>query len=231
MAIKIFADCASHEAIKELDASVDGWTSNPTIMHKAGITDYEGWAKDALRLTSKPFSLEVFADDLKEMERQARTISSWSENVYVKIPITTTNGNTCITLIETLLADGIKVNITAVLTTDQLISLKGASDIPTPKIVSVFAGRIADTGVDPVSKVTDSVRGLCHHGQQTEILWASPREVLNIYQAEKAGAHIITCTPDLIKKYRAMKGYNLDQLSRDTVTMFYNDGRAAGFKL
>lgn len=217
--MKIFLDTSDINEIRALKDKVDGFTTNPTLMRKEGVVDYEKFCKEVLaEVGDKPVSFEVFADDFDEMERQARTISGWGENVYVKIPITNTRGESSIELVEGLQRDGIKVNITAVFTYDQLV---GLSDSVTPRIVSIFAGRIADTGIEPQ---------MFRYGL-AEILWASPREVLNIYQAEQAGADIITITPELFRKYEKMKGYDLNQLSLDTVKMFYQDAKESGFKL
>lgn len=225
--IKIFGDGADLESIKRLnnDPQIDGFTTNPSLMAKAGITDYEAFAKEVLKITNKPVSFEVFDDDLKEMGRQAEIISSWGDNVYVKIPITNTKGESSVGLIGELLNKGIKVNATAITAPQQAYSLPVSS---TPMIVSIFAGRIADTGVDPfpiMRELSEKMLG------NVELLWASPREVLNIYQAEQAGCHIITCTPDLIDKYNKLKGKNLVEYSRETVQMFYNDAVKSGFKL
>ena len=190
-------------------------------MRKAGITDYEKFCKEVLSITKKPVSFEVFADEFDEMERQARIISSWGENVYVKIPITNTKGESSVRLINRLTQMGIKINATAVTQRDQYINI-----IPfAPLIVSIFAGRIADTGEEPRYWFIE-------YGLPTaELLWASPREVLNIYQAEQAGADIITVTPELLTKYEKMKGKDLYELSRETVQMFYDDAKESGFVL
>ena len=225
--IKIFADTANIEEIKELEKNtlIKGYTCNPSIMRKAGITDYENFCKDVLSITKKPVSFEVFADEFDEMERQARIISSWSGNVYVKIPITNTKGKSSIVLINKLLSDKIKINITAVFKAHQL---SGLGDTGTPHIISVFAGRIADTGFDPVP-ILHEVK-MKSYGS-AEVLWASPREVFNIYEAEMEGIDIITATPEIIKKYESFKRKDLLEFSLDTVKMFYNDGQAAGYKL
>lgn len=225
--IKIFADTSVIEEIRELDKNplVRGFTTNPTLMRKAGITDYEKFCKEVLSITNKPVSFEVFADEFEEMESQARIISSWGKNVYVKIPVMNTQGRSSIQLINKLLSDKIKVNITAVFKASQL---SGLGDTGTPHIISVFAGRIADTGVNPNSTIYDvKIRA---YGS-AEVLWASPREVLNIYQAEQEGADIITCTPDLIKKYQELKGKDLLEFSLDTVKMFFNDAQSSNYKL
>lgn len=224
--IKIFCDGADLESIKRLndDPRIMGFTTNPSLISKAGITDYEAFAKEVLKITNKPVSFEVFADDLEEMERQARKIASWGDNVYVKIPIMTTKSESTIPIIDRLLNRGIKLNVTAVMTVNQV---DGIDFTETPVIISVFAGRIADTGRDPLV----TIRAIREIFQTEQILWASPREVLNIYQAEQAGCDIITCTPDLIEKYNKLKDKDLEEFSRETVEMFYNDATKSGFKL
>jgi transaldolase len=176
-----------------------------------------------------PISFEVFADDFEEMERQARLITTWGEAVFVKIPITNTKGEPAIPLIRRLSAAGVKLNVTAILTLDQVREVVEALDPATPAIVSVFAGRIADTGVDPVPLMREAA-AICAAKPKAELLWASPRELLNIFQAEECGCRIITVTSELLKKL-AMVGKPLDELSLDTVKMFYNDAAAAGFRL
>ncbi len=230
--IAIYADGADvREMVAARDAGiVKGFTTNPTLMRKVGITDYAAFAKEALAATGDmPISFEVFADEFDEMERQAKLISTWGEPVFVKIPITNTKGESSIPLIQRLSAAGVKLNITAILTLQQVREVVDALDPNTPAIVSVFAGRIADTGVDPVPLMQEAA-GICAAKPKAELLWASPRELLNIFQAEEVGCHIITVTPDLLKKL-SMVGKPLDELSLDTVKMFYNDATAAGFKL
>ncbi len=209
---------------------VKGFTTNPTLMRKSGVTDYAAFARQALDATGgMPISFEVFADEFDEMERQARLIATWGDGVYVKIPITNTAGQSSIPLIARLSAAGVKLNITAILTLDQVREVVDALDAETPAIVSVFAGRIADTGVDPVPLMREAA-SICAAKPKAELLWASPRELLNIFQADEVGCHIITVTSDILKKL-AMVGKPLDELSLDTVKMFYNDAAAAGFKL
>ena len=230
--IAIYADGADvREMVAARDAGVvKGFTTNPTLMRKVGITDYAAFAKEALAATGDmPISFEVFADEFDEMERQAKLISTWGEPVFVKIPITNTKGESSIPLIQRLSAAGVKLNITAILTLQQVREVVDALDPNTPAIVSVFAGRIADTGVDPVPLMKEAAE-ICAAKPKAELLWASPRELLNIFQAEEVGCHIITVTPDLLKKL-SMVGKPLDELSLDTVKMFYNDATAAGFKL
>jgi transaldolase len=209
---------------------VKGFTTNPTLMKKSGVTDYEAFAKEALKAVSgMPISFEVFADDFAEMERQARRICTWGGSVFVKIPITNTKGESAIPLIRRLTSSKIKLNITAILTVQQVKDVVNALDADTPAIVSVFAGRIADTGVDPVPLMKECA-GIVNQKPKAQLLWASPRELLNIFQAEQVGCHIITVTSDILKKL-SMVGKSLDELSLDTVKMFYNDAAAAGFKL
>ena len=223
--IKIFLDSSDINAIREYKDKVQGFTTNPTLMRKAGVTDYEKFCKEVLaEVGNKPVSFEVFADDFDEMERQAKLISSWGDNVYVKIPITNTKGEYSTGLIKKLY--DLKLNITAITELDQVENLKPV--INSNSIISVFAGRIADTGRDPIEYVSKSKKMI---GDLAQILWASPREALNIYQAEAAGADIITCTPELITKYEKFKDMDLDELSLETVKMFYNDGKEAGYKL
>lgn len=230
--IAIYADGADvREMVAARDAGiVKGFTTNPTLMRKVGITDYAAFAKEALAATGDmPISFEVFADEFDEMERQAKLISTWGEPVFVKIPITNTKGESSIPLIRRLSAAGVKLNITAILTLQQVREVVDALDPNTPAIVSVFAGRIADTGVDPVPLMQEAA-AICAAKPKAELLWASPRELLNIFQAEDVGCHIITVTPELLKKL-SMVGKPLDELSLDTVKMFFNDASAAGFKL
>jgi transaldolase len=230
--IKIFADGAEKTSIVELaqKSFIKGFTTNPTLMRKAGVIDYVGFAKDILTvIKEKPISFEVFSDDFLEMERQARIIASWGDNVYVKIPITNTKKESSFDLIKRLSADGIKMNVTAILTVEQVVHILGALDPAVPAVISVFAGRIADTGIDPVPLMTE-VKKLLVNTPTYELLWASPRELYNIYQAEEVGADIITVSPDILKKTEKI-GYSLDELSLDTVKMFYDDGQKVGYTL
>jgi transaldolase len=209
---------------------VKGFTTNPTLMRKSGVTNYEAFARQALEaVAGMPISFEVFADDFAEMERQARLIATWGEAVYVKIPVTNTKGESAADLIRRLSSAGVKLNVTAILTIDQVRTVVEALDRHTPAIVSVFAGRIADTGRDPVPLMREAARIVAAR-PLAELLWASPRELLNIFQAEECGCHIITVTPELLKKL-SMVGKSLDDLSLDTVKMFYNDAAAAGYRL
>jgi len=209
---------------------VKGFTTNPTLMRKSGVTDYQAFAKEALRaVAGMPISFEVFADDFPEMERQALLIAEWGDGVFVKIPITNTKAESAIPLIQRLSAAGVKLNITAILTLQQVNDTVDALDPNVPAIVSVFAGRIADTGRDPVPLMKEAAT-IVGRKPKAQLLWASPRELLNIFHAEECGCHIITVTGDILKKL-AMFGKPLDELSLDTVKMFFNDAAAAGFKL
>jgi transaldolase len=231
--IAIYADGADvRDMVAARDAGiVKGFTTNPTLMRKSGITDYAAFAKEALTATgAMPISFEVFADEFDEMERQAKLIATWGDAVYVKIPITNTRGESAVPLIRRLSAAGVKLNVTAILTLEQVRDVVDALDPDTPAIVSVFAGRIADTGVDPVPLMREAAQ-ICASKPKAELLWASPRELLNIFQADEVGCHIITVTSDILKKYSTMVGKPLDELSLDTVKMFFNDAAAAGFKL
>src|SRR3990167_2304922 len=231
MKIRIYADGADLGTILELNKNpiISGFTTNPTLLRKAGVADYEVFAKSVLSEVGKPISFEVFADEFDEMIRQARIISSWGDSVFVKIPITNTQSQSSMGVVDTLGQEGIKLNITAVTTREQIDEIaETLMYSEAPVIVSIFAGRIADTGVNPVPIIAYARHVL---PARAEVLWASPREVLNIYQAEEAGADIITCTPDLIKKYEQLKGKDLAEFSLDTVKMFFDDGQAAGYKL
>lgn len=231
--IAIYADGADvRDMVAARDAGlIKGFTTNPTLMRKSGITDYQAFAHEVLAATGDmSISFEVFADEFDEMERQARLIATWGNAVYVKIPITNTRGESSVPLIARLSAAGVKLNITAILTLDQVREVVDALDPNTPAIVSVFAGRIADTGVDPVPLMREAAQ-ICAAKPKAELLWASPRELLNIFQADEVGCHIITVTSDILKKFSTMVGKPLDELSLDTVKMFYNDAAAAGFKL
>jgi transaldolase len=232
MNIKVFADGAKLEDMRAAyqGGKVQGFTTNPTLMRQAGITDYETFAKSVLaEIKDMPISFEVFADDFPTMETQAQRINSWAPNVYVKIPVTNTKGESAAPLIRKLSHAGVKLNITALLTLEQVKEVVEATSLDTASVISVFAGRVADTGVDPVPLMQQALE-ICKSRPKAELLWASPREVLNIYQAEQIGCHIITVTPDLIKKL-ALKGKNLNQYSLETVSMFYNDATHAGFSL
>ena len=230
--ISIYADGADvREMIAARDGGiVKGFTTNPTLMRKCGVADYAAFAKEALAATSgMPISFEVFADDFEEMERQARLIATWGEAVFVKIPVTNTKGESAVPLIKRLADAGVKLNVTAILTLEQVRAVVDALNADVPAIVSVFAGRIADTGRDPVPLMREAA-AICAAKPKAELLWASPRELLNIFQAEECGCRIITVTADILKKL-AMVGKPLEELSLDTVKMFFNDASAAGFRL
>jgi transaldolase len=229
---KIFADGADLDGILALaeDPNIAGFTTNPTLMWKAGLTDYSDFAQRLLeRITEHPISFEVFADDADEMRRQARLIASWGDNVYVKIPITTTSGESMAPLVRELSEDGVQVNVTAMFTTAQVELITAAVKDGAPSYLSVFAGRIADAGVDPVPIMARSVE-IMKAAPKAELIWASPREILNVVQADQVGCHIITVTHDLLKKLDSL-GRNLDQFSLETVQMFHRDAIAAGFTL
>jgi transaldolase len=228
--VKIFADGAEKEGILSLyqEPYIKGFTTNPTLMKKAGVTDYVGFAKDILAsIPDKPISFEVFSDEFPEMERQARIIASWAPNVYVKIPIMNTKGESAVPLVAKLSSEGIKLNVTAILTLAQVGEAAEALSGKAPSIVSVFAGRIADTGVDPVPVMRDA-KAIVSAKPSIELLWASPRELYNIYDAEEAGADIITVSHDILKKLGKI-GFDHHELSLETVKMFYDDGQKAGY--
>ena len=230
--VKIFADGADKAGMLEMYEKpfVKGLTTNPTLMKKAGITDYRAFCKDILTsINDKPLSFEVFSDDFSEMERQALEIASWGDNVYVKIPITNTKQETCYALVEKLANQKVKLNVTALMTLDQVRNVVAALDPNIPSYVSVFAGRIADTGYDPVPLMTTAVE-ILKTAPAAELIWASPRELLNIFQADEIGCHVITVTNDILRKL-SLVGYDLNEYSLDTVKMFYADAVAAGFKL
>jgi len=230
--VKLFADGADVVGIQEMvnNPYIAGFTTNPTLMRRAGVTDYKGFAKNVLNIVSdKPVSFEVFADDFLTMERQAMEIASWGRNVNVKIPVTNTKGEFCGPLIKKLSDAGVKLNVTALMTLDQVLRVTDALCSDTPAIVSVFAGRIADTGRDPVPIMAQAVNILAAK-PKLELIWASPRELLNIFQAEGVGCHIITATNDILKKLDFIDK-NLDEFSLETVQMFYNDAKDAGFSI
>lgn len=229
--IKIFADGANVGEMKRVysEGLVKGFTTNPTLMKKDGVTDYVSFAKDLLSvIKDMPVSFEVFSDDFETMEKQARLIGSWGDNVYIKIPVTNTKAEKSNKLIHKLSSDGLKLNITAILTVKQTEEVMEAVSSDTKSIISVFAGRIADTGIDPVP-IMMKCKETVSKNKNAELLWASSRELLNIIQAENCGCDIVTVTNDIIKKL-PMIGKDLDELSLDTVKMFYNDAAAAGYK-
>ena len=236
--IKIFADGASLASMREAarDPRIAGFTTNPTLMRKAGVADYRAFAKEVLaEIRDKPISFEVFADDADGMRRQARELASWGDNVYVKVPVTNTRGTPMTELIRELAAAGVKLNVTAICTLDQVREVAAALAGGAPSVISVFAGRIADTCRDPIPLMREAL-GICRAADRAsgargiELLWASPREVLNIAQAAEIGCDIITVTPDLLAKL-ALHGKELAVFSLETVQMFHRDAEAAGYKL
>jgi transaldolase len=230
--VKLFADGADKAGMLEMYRKpfVKGFTTNPTLMRKAGVSDYRGFAREVLEaIPDRPISFEVFSDDFDEMERQAREIATWGENVYVKIPITNTRREPAYDLVRALSHEGVKVNVTAMITLEQVRAVADAVRGGAPSCVSVFAGRIADTGVDPMPIMAESVRILADV-PGAELIWASPRELLNVFQAEAVGCHIITATNDILKKLDLI-GKDLADYSLDTVKMFFNDAAQAGFTL
>jgi transaldolase len=232
LGVKIFADGADLDGILALanDERISGFTTNPTLMWKAGLTDYRDFAHRLLeRITTHPISFEVFADDVAEIRRQATMIASWGENVYVKIPVTTTSGEPLAPLVRELSEDGVKVNVTAMFTTAQVELLTEAVKDGAPSCLSVFAGRIADAGIDPVPIMARSV-DIMVQAPRAELIWASPREILNVVQADQVGCHIITITRDLLNKLDSL-GKDLEQFSLETVQMFHRDAASAGFSL
>ena len=230
--IKIFADGAKKEDILLMNSLpyINGFTTNPTLMRKAGIHSYEDFSKEILAtVKEKPLSLEVFSDDFNEMEKQARKIYSWGKNVYVKIPITNSMGDSSINLIKKLSYDGIKLNITALFTEQQVQETISALNINTKSIISVFAGRIADTGNDPsvlIRKTLDLIGSNKNH----EVLWASTRQFFSIIEANTIGCHIITVSPDIINKFNLIN-YDLKQYSLDTVKQFYEDAKKSNYHI
>lgn len=230
--VQIFADGADKAGMLDMYARpyVKGFTTNPTLMRKAGVQDYERAAQDILAaIPDKPISFEVFADDFADMERQARRIATWGKHVSVKIPITNTRQESAVPLIQKLSHEGIALNVTALFTLEQVQGVVEAVKGGAPCYVSVFAGRIADTGIDPVPMMAESVKRLAA-APNTQLIWASPRELLNIFQADDIGCQVITVTNDVIKKL-ALVGKDLVTYSLETVKMFYDDGKAAGYKL
>ena len=232
LSIKVYSDGAVLETmLKDLNSGlVSGFTTNPSLMKKAGITSYIGFAKEVLKdIKEFPVSFEVFADDIETMEKEAEKIASLGENVYVKIPVTNSKGESTVDLMKRLAAKGVKINATAIFTLEQVREVVGALKAGTPGIVSVFAGRIADTGVDPVPIMKEAL-SICRQKDGVELLWASPRETYNIYQADELGVDIITCTSDLIQKL-SLNGKDLPEYSLETVQMFLKDSTSLGFKI
>jgi transaldolase len=230
--VKIFADGADKAGMMEMYGNplISGFTTNPTLMKKSNIVDYRGFAKDILAtINDKPISFEVFSDDFDEMERQAGEIASWGDNVYVKIPITNTKGESSKNLVQALSVRGVKQNITAIMTAGQVAHILPALANGPASYVSVFAGRIADAGIDPLP-IMEEVLAMLSPYKQIELIWASPREIFNVVQADAIGCHIITVTNDLLRKLATI-GKGLDEFSLETVKMFYNDAKAAGYSL
>jgi len=230
--VKIFADGANVDAMLRLagDPMIQGFTTNPTLMRQAGVRDYEAFAREVIAaIPNRPISFEVFSDNLEEMRRQALHIASWGMNVNVKVPVTNTKRESVVPLLRELAAEGVKLNVTALMTLVQVQQVAEALADAPASYVSVFAGRIADTGRDPVPLMTAAVEAL-RPSPHLELIWASPRELLNVFQADAIGCHIITVTPDLLKKL-SLVGKDLDEFSLDTVKMFYDDASAAGFTL
>jgi transaldolase len=230
--VKLFQDGADFDQIvvAKKGGLVSGFTTNPTLMRKSGIADYKDFAlKLIAAIPDLPISFEVFSDEFDQMEREAREIASWGGNTYVKIPVTNTKGDSAAPLVRKLSQEGFSLNVTAILALDQVEEIAAAVDPQARTIVSVFAGRVADTGVDPVPLMTKAVK-ILKPLAKAELLWASPREVLNVVQAEQCGCHIITATPDIVAKVPLL-GKDLHQYSLETVKMFHDDARSAGFKL
>ena len=230
--IKIFADGANIESIRILNEqpNIQGFTTNPTLMRQAGIQDYKAFALEVLNVVKdRPVSFEVFADDINEMEAQAIEIATWGKNVNVKIPITNTKGESTNELVRRLSSKGIICNVTAIFTLEQLRGVVDVLDPNTPAILSIFAGRIADTGFDPVPLMREAVN-IAKSKPLSEVLWASPRELLNIFQADEVGCHIITVTHDVLKKLEGV-GKDLTVFSLETVAMFYRDAQSAGYSI
>ena len=230
--VKIFADGADKAGMLQLYTNplIKGMTTNPTLMNKSGIKDYEGFAKDILQtVKDKPISFEVFSDDFTEMRRQALKIAAWQGNVYVKIPVMNPAGAPSYDLIRDLAKAGVQLNVTAILTIEQVRAVAAALNPAVPSVVSVFAGRIADTGCDPAAIMRESLE-ILKPLPKSELLWASVREVLNIFQADAAGCHIITVPPEILKKLPCI-GKDLTAYSLETVQMFYNDAHLAGYRI
>ena len=230
--VKIFADGADLAEITKLAANplIKGFTTNPTLMRKAGVEDYETFAREVLEIiTDRPVSFEVFADDQDGMIRQGRAIATWGDNVNVKIPYTNTKGESMLSVIQELSGAGVQVNVTAMMSAEHVAKTAAVLNPEVPAIASVFAGRVADTGLDPVPVMREAAESLKNR-PKAELLWASPREVLNIFHADEAGCQIITVTHDLLAKL-ANIGKDLDEFSLDTVKMFYNDASAAGYSI
>ena len=232
LSIKIFADGADLVSIEKLNMNKDisGFTTNPSLMKKAGVLDYKKFCQDVLKITKdKPVSFEIFSDDLDEMYDQAKEIASWGKSIFVKIPITNSKGEKTSGLIKKLLEKNIKCNVTAILTIKQVEEIYEISNAKTEVIISIFAGRIADTGINPIPLMSEAIK-ICKDKKNIEILWASTRELINIFQANEINCQIITVPHDILKK-TSLIGKNLDDLSLETVQMFLNDATKAGFKI
>lgn len=232
LSVKVFADGADLAGILELldNPVIKGFTTNPTLMRSAGVADYEAFAKEVLSaVPDKPISFEVFSDDFDEMETQAKRISSWGDEVYVKIPVTDTSGQSTAPLLRRLVADGIKLNVTALMTVAQVEAVVACLAGGPPAFISVFAGRISDAGTDPIPIMQGALQAMSPE-PQIELIWASPREIFNVVQADAIGCHIITVTHELLKKLPGL-GRDLDEFSLDTVRMFHRDASAAGYRL
>lgn len=232
LSIKIFADGADRAGMIDMSARpyISGLTTNPTLMRRAGIADYRAFAREVLsEINHKPVCFEVLADEFAEMERQALEIARWGNNVYVKIPVTNTRRETCHALIKRLADRQVKLNVTAVMTLSQVREIAAALNPATPSFVSVFAGRIADTGVDPLPLMAKALE-ILRSNERAELMWASARELLNIFQADAIGCPVITVTGDIVSRLQRV-GYDLAEYSLETVKMFYDDGQSAGFRL
>jgi transaldolase len=230
--VKIFADGADLDGILELyrNPHIKGFTTNPTLMRKSGISDYGKFARQVLeQIQDRPISFEVFSDEFDEMERQARIISAWGKNVYVKIPVTNTRKESSVRLVQRLASEGIQLNVTALMTPDQVRVISPALSDHVPAYISIFAGRIADTGREPAPLMKEAVEIMAQYPNQ-ELIWASPRELLNIFQADEIGCHVITVTLDILKKLPLL-GKDLIEYSLDTVNMFYSDAQKAKYEL
>lgn len=233
LTVKVFADGADKKGMLELNDNplIQGMTTNPSLMRKAGIADYEAFARDLLQhITIKPISFEVFSDEFPEMKRQGHKINGWGNNVYVKIPITNTRGEPSLPLVKELAGEGVKLNVTALLTHEQVEGVARALNPQVPAVVSVFAGRVADTGIDPIPHMREC-KSILADLPKAELLWASVREVLNIFQADECGCDIVTVPHDILHKAMKMAGLELGSVSLDTVKMFAADAKAAGFQL
>lgn len=234
LSVKVFADGADLKTIERMaaDPLIKGFTTNPTLMRKAGVTDYASWAKEALRIVPNlPFSFEVLSDTFSEMLRQAELISSWGKNVYVKIPAVNTKGESTIDVVWDLINHGIKVNVTALMSSDQALPfIREFAKTRTPGYISIFAGRIADTGRDPIQHIRETVFYIRNIASQLELIWASPRQLLDLLNADQQGCHIITVTDDILKKIPLI-GKDLDVYSKETAQMFFDDAKKAGYSL